>query len=166
VNRTAYPTVNTPAKTWHATSSSATIPNGFTRRWATEPHKKLAPTTRISGRRPNNTNNIYPENAGQPSLSAGRRTVSPTRGDRCEPSDPDHHLEDHGCRPRSPTGDPTSCVNCRQQGPMRTHALTSGLLGDYLVAACAPRLPYFAAVPGSSLPEPCQAVRGHVGKAV
>src|SRR5436853_2356850 len=54
-----------PAKTWHATSSSATIPNVSTRRWATEPHKKLAPTIRINGRRPNNTNKIYPENAGR-----------------------------------------------------------------------------------------------------
>ena len=24
---------------------------------------------------------------------------TPARGDRCEPSDPGHHLEDHGCRP-------------------------------------------------------------------
>ena len=30
---------------------------------------------------------------------AGRSTVNPERGDRCEASDPDHHLGDHGCRP-------------------------------------------------------------------
>lgn len=34
--------------------------------WATELHKELAPTTRSSGRRPNNTNKVYPESAGQP----------------------------------------------------------------------------------------------------
>jgi hypothetical protein len=27
------------------------------------------------------------------------RTVGPGTGDRCEPSDPDHRLRDHGCRP-------------------------------------------------------------------
>jgi hypothetical protein len=30
---------------------------------------------------------------------AGRRTANPTRGDRCDPSDPDHCHGDHGYRP-------------------------------------------------------------------
>lgn len=45
---------------------------------------------------------------GSGGRDAGRRTVSPTQGDMCEPSNPDHCLEDQDCGTRSPTGHPTS----------------------------------------------------------
>jgi len=54
-----------------APSSSTIIPNVFTRRWATEPRRKLMPITRISGERANNTNKIYPEKTRQPMSSLG-----------------------------------------------------------------------------------------------
>jgi hypothetical protein len=38
----------------------------FTRRWATEPRRKLMPITRISGERANNTNKIYPKETRKP----------------------------------------------------------------------------------------------------
>jgi hypothetical protein len=56
---------------------------------------------------------------GSDGRDAGRRTVSPIRGDMCEPSNPDHRLEDHGCRPRSPTGHP-SPRSPRSRGRSRT----------------------------------------------
>ena len=54
------------ARMWPATSSSATIPSDFTRRWATEPPGKPTTSTRICGKRPDNTNSCYPKNAGRP----------------------------------------------------------------------------------------------------
>jgi hypothetical protein len=48
--------------------------------------------------------------ATPPAAVAGTQAEgqSALRGDMCEPSNPDHRLEDHGCRPRPPTGDPTN----------------------------------------------------------
>jgi hypothetical protein len=57
---------NTPARMWPATSSSATIPGDFARRWATEPHGRPTTSTRINGKRPDNTNSRYPKHAGRP----------------------------------------------------------------------------------------------------
>ena len=57
---------NTPARMWPATSSSATMPSDFTRRWATVPHARPITSTRINGKRPDNTNSRYPKSAGQP----------------------------------------------------------------------------------------------------
>src|SRR4051812_25297459 len=40
---------------WPDTSSSAIIPSDFTRRWATVPHARPTTSTRINGKRPDNT---------------------------------------------------------------------------------------------------------------
>jgi hypothetical protein len=76
----------------------------------TQPPQRALDTTSIM-RRGGHTNfgstGLSSHSTGSGDRDAGRRTVSPT-GDTGEPSNPDHRLEDHGCRPRSPTGDPTS----------------------------------------------------------
>jgi hypothetical protein len=57
---------NTSVRMWLVTSSSATIPSDFTRRWATEPHGRPTTSTSINGKRPDNTNSSYPKNTGGP----------------------------------------------------------------------------------------------------
>ena len=42
----------------------------------------------------------HPNRAAVTRTQAVRQSAQ--QGDRCFPSDPDHNLEDHGCRPRTP----------------------------------------------------------------